>query len=642
VLKVPQACKDAIDAFYNNLDTIDKMAVPFERKSQMKTKTIRGAVREAGFRDKLAEFVINSYISSIGTPAVNLLSALVKPPLLIAERLLVSMYPKNDVRAIEAYGMFKGFWVGLAEGISFAKQGWIEGMPLDTRATADVMAGIGKGKYLSETGGTLYERAARPIEKYLLAPVVPVPTKVGVFVDEYAKAVFRRMQLNALAYRVSRSVSEKDLNGRTRDEIYKALRTVDISDPTKVGESRVWKENLRNLSLDVADELTNFAKVQTFQAELGEWGNKLLSARQKVPEIVFVAPFIKTPINIFKDTLTYTPAVLAWKGLKKSQGLSDEAAAARMLLGSGIAALVYQNVLSGDITGSYPKDAGRREAMIAANIPEYSVKILGNWYSFARIEPLASLVGVFADASEDFDDLAKLPEGHPDKTIDEFFLSLGVAVSKNLTSKTFLEGITGMLQAVHDPERYGMSWVNSYAGLVVPGAVAQFARGVDPVQRQVDSFSDALKARIPGMREDLPVRYTITGEERKNLAQGFPNIIGIASSPVEQTQLQRELQDTNFSFSPPDKKLRGVKLKPEDYSEYSRLAGEAVNQRLSSIINSPYYPSYSEKQRKVILERAAENARSGVSKTFFGQKYSTDPEFRNEFLRVTREKKGLE
>lgn len=652
MLKVPQACKDAIDAFYNNLENIDKMAVPPDVKSKMKTKTVRGSVREAGFRDKLAEFVINSYISSIGTPAVNLLSALVKPPLLIAERLLVSMYPKNDVRAIEAYGMFKGFWEGLAEGISFAKQGWIEGMPLDTRATADVMAGIGKGKYLSETGGTLYERAARPIEKYLLAPVVPVPTKVGVFVDEYAKAVFRRMQLNALAYRVSRGVAEKDLNGRTRDEIYKALRTVDISDPTKVGESRVWKENLRNLSLDVADELTNFAKIQTFQAELGEWGNKLLGFRQKVPEVVFVAPFIKTPLNIFKDTLTYTPAVLAWKGLKKSQGLSDEAAAARMLLGSGLAALVYQNVLSGNITGSYPKDAGRREAMIAANIPEYSVKLLGNWYSFARIEPLASLLGVFADASEDFDDQAKLPEGHPDKTIDEFFLSLGVAVSKNLTSKTFLEGLTGMLQAVHDPDRYGMSWVNSYAGLIVPGAVAQFARGADPVQRQVNSFSDAIQARVPSRvpftdvrfpwegREGLPVRYTTTGEERRNLAQGFPNIIGIASSPIEQTQLQRELQDTGFSFSPPDRKLRGVELKPEDYAEFSKLSGERIGRVLNAIVQRPGYQKNTPARRKFILEKAARTARNEAIEIMFGRKIK-DPEYRDEWRRVQRERQGM-
>ena len=649
MLKVPQACKDAIDAFYNNLDNIDKMAVPPDVKSKMKTKTVRGAVREAGFRDKLAEIVINSYISSIGTPAVNLLSAVGKPPILILERALVSLYPNNDVRFIESYGLLKGFFQGLVEGLSFAKQGWIEGMPLDTRVNVDTVTGIGKGRYLSETGGTLYEQVARPIEKYILAPVVPIPTKAGVFVDEYAKAIFRRMELNAQAYRLSRNISEKDLKGLTRDEVYDNLRKVDISNATKVGESRVWRENLAKISPDLVDELTNFAKVQTFQADLGKWGNRLLNFRKDVPEVVFIMPFIKTPLNIFKDTLTYTPVGAVWKGLRKSQGLSDEAAAARLLLGGGLAYLTWQSVLSGDITGSYPKDSGRREAMIASNIPEYSVKIGDRWYSYARIEPLASFLGVAADISESAVDIGRLPEGDPEKTYGAMAEQITIAATKNLTSKTFLEGISNLLSAVHEPERYGPAFINSYAGLLVPGAIAQFARGSDPVQRQVDSFSDAVQARMPfgipgviGSREELPIRYNITGEERRNLAAGFPNVVGIATMPTEQNQLQREIQDVNFSYSAPSKKLRGVELTPEDYSEYARLSGELVNQRLSAVINSPYYAGYSKARRKVVLESAAENARKAATNIMFGRKYQTDPEYRDNFLRETRKKKGIE
>jgi len=649
VLKVQDACKEAVDKYFDSLAQIDKMALPKPIKAQMKTKTTKGTVKEAGFRDKLAEIVINSYISSIGTPAVNLLSAVVKPPLLIAERALVSMYPKNDVRLIESYGMLKGFFEGMAEGLSFAKQGWTEGMPLDTRVNTDTVAGIGKGRYLSETGGTLYEQVARPIEKYILAPVVPIPTKVGVFVDEFAKAVFRRMELNAQAYRLSRNIADKNLNGLTRDEIYSKLRSVDISDPTKVGTTRAWREELAKVSPDLVDELTNFAKVQTFQADLGKIGNQVLNARQVVPELVFIMPFIKTPLNIFKDALTYTPISPFWKGLRKSQGLSDEAAAARLLLGAGMAYMTWENVVSNNITGSYPKDSGRREAMIAANIPEYSVKIGDQWYSYARIEPLASFLGVIADGSESTMDLMRLQPGDPEKTWGAWVEQMVIAATKNLTSKTFLEGISNLLAAVHEPERYGPAFINSYAGLLVPGAVAQFARGTDPVQRQVNSFSDALQARMPfgipgviGSREELPIRYTITGQPRTNLAAGFPNVIGIASMSAEQTQLQKELQDLNFSYTAPSKKLRDVELSPEDYSEYARISGELVNQRLNAIINSPYYVNYSKAKKKVVLESAAANARKSATNIMFGRKYQTDPEYRANFIRETRKKKGIE
>ena len=649
MLKVQDACKEAVDKYFDSLAQIDKMALPKPLKAQMKTKTTKGTVKEAGFRDKLAEIVINSYISSIGTPAVNLLSAVVKPPLLIAERALVSMYPKNDVRFIETYGMLKGFFEGMAEGLSFAKQGWTEGMPLDTRVNTDTVAGIGKGRYLSETGGTLYEQVARPIEKYLLAPVVPIPTKVGVFVDEFAKAIFRRMELNAQAYRLSRNVSDKNLNGLTREQIYDTLRSVDISDPTKVGTSRVWREQLAKISPDLVDEITNFAKVQTFQADLGKIGNQVLNARQTVPELVFIMPFIKTPLNIFKDTLTYTPVGAVWKGLKKSQGLSDEAAAARLLLGAGMAYMTWQNVMSGNITGSYPKDSGRREAMIAANIPEYSVKIGDRWYSYARIEPLASFLGVAADISESALDLGRLPEGDPEKTYGAMAEQITIAATKNLTSKTFLEGISNLLSAVHEPERYGPAFINSYAGLLVPGAIAQFARGSDPIQRQVDSFSDAVQARMPfgipgviGSREELPIRYNITGEERRNLAAGFPNVVGIATMPTEQTALQQELQDVNFSYPAPSKKLRGVELEPEDYSEYARISGELINQRLNAVISSPLYANYPKARRKIVLENAAQDARKAATNIMFGRKYQSDPEYRSSFLRERNKQRGIE
>ncbi len=129
--------------------------------------------------------------------------------------------------------------------------------------------------------------------------------------DEFSKAIFRRMQLNAKAYRISRSVPEGKLNGKTRDELYDSIRTIDISDPTKVGATRAWQEELKKVSPDLADELINFAKIQTFQQDLGELGNMMIRAKAKVPELVFIAPFIKTPINILKDALSYTPVSLA-------------------------------------------------------------------------------------------------------------------------------------------------------------------------------------------------------------------------------------------------------------------------------------------------------------------------------------------
>lgn len=620
MLKVTDACKQAVDAYFDNLRKIDNMNLPENTKTQMKAQVTKNVVRESGWRDKMSEFVINSYISALGTPAVNLLSALVKAPLIITERALLGIMPGNKVKFNETSSMIRGFFEGMAEGINFGKQGYLEGMPLDTART-DAVAMLGKGANASK------------LEK-AIAPVVTAPTRASVAVDEFSKAVFRRMQLNSMAYRVSRTVPEGNLQGLTRDELYTKLRTVDIGDPTSIGQNRVWKESLKGMSPDLVDDLVNFAKVQTFQAELGEIGNMLLRAKSKVPEIVFVAPFIKTPINILKDALSYTPANLFMKQFK---GKKDEAAA-RLMIGAGIGAMTYYQLLQGNLTGAYPKEPGRRSAMQAAGIPEYSLKIGDKWYSYARIEPLATVMGVFSDATESLIDYALTPKA--DQKVEKLVADGVLAITKNLTSKTFLEGITSMLQALHDPERYGPAYINGFASMLVPGAVAQFARGVDPVQREVNGFADALQNRIPGLREKLPVRYDILGQQVANPANSIGGSLGIASATAEQTPLQKELVDVRFQYTKPEKKIRGVELDEQTYEKYSRLSGEFMNRQMSEVIQDPTYQSYSKAQRKFILERVAQRSRQAATNIILGEKLEADPTFLQEFQRQQLKRVG--
>jgi hypothetical protein len=46
------------------------------------------------------------------------------------------------------------------------------------------------------------------------------------------------------------------------------------------------------------------------------------------------------------------------------------------------------------------------------------------------------------------------------------------SISRNLTSKTWLRGISDMVEAFNDPVRYGQQWVQNLAGTVVPTGLA--------------------------------------------------------------------------------------------------------------------------------------------------------------------------
>ena len=617
MLKVDDKCKAAIDAFFQGLYDLEKLNMLPGEKAKAQANFVNQTLKEPRFRDKVAEYVINSYISGLGTISVNAMSALVKAPLAITERFLLGIMPGNSVRLQESASMLRGFFEGTAEGINFAKAGWAKGSPLDTKENIDqVKEAIGGSANSSE------------LEKKFGA-IVRIPTRASVAIDEFSKAIFRRMEFNASAERLARAIPESQLNGLTREEVYQQLRKVDIS-------SLDWQQKLSSISPALADDILNFAKQQTFQADLGKFGNTMLKLRAQHPELVFVAPFIKTPINILKDALSYTPASLFMKQFKGKK----EEAVARTMIGAGLATMTAYQVSQGNLTGSYPKEQERREAMIAAGIPEYSVKIGDTWYSYARVEPLATVMGVFADAVESLRDYYNKPNA--DRKIQELAIDGTLAITKNLTSKTFLEGITGVLQAAHDPERFGESFVNSFAGLVVPAAVAQFARVPDPYQREVRSFDEAVLARIPGQREQLPVKRDILGEPKPNLSYGLSGVLGIAAREAEQTPLQKESQTIGFEYKPVNKKIRGVELDTTAYERYAKVSGELVEQQLNKLIDTPVYQNSNKLVKNILMKRVAEKSRAAATNQILMEQLNSNKDFAVEFRRQQLLGKGVQ
>ena len=98
-MKVDDKCKAAIDAFYQGLDDLEKMNMLPGEKAKAQANFVNSTLKEPRFRDKVAEFVVNSYISGLGTIAVNAMSALVKAPLAIGERFLLGNFSlkKNNL-----------------------------------------------------------------------------------------------------------------------------------------------------------------------------------------------------------------------------------------------------------------------------------------------------------------------------------------------------------------------------------------------------------------------------------------------------------------------------------------------------------------------------------------------------------------
>jgi len=609
------ALRDAVSMIKNAPGT------SFEKNAAIASLT-KDMVKQPNWKDKFGEYVVNAYISGLATPMVNAASGIAKLGLLSAERIIQAATPGSKVTLREVVPAFKGMMDGVLEGAYFAKEGFLRGSPLDA-SMPEIKGAIGM-----QTGASKVEK--------VLGQVVRTPGRVGVGTDEFFKAIFRKMEYNAQAARLANTGKYGD-----SETVYNLLRNVN----TKASD---WRDNvlkapgLANMSdatrMQLIKDVGDFAKAATFQQDLGKFGQNVLRFRAQHPEMAWVVPFVKTPINIMKDALSYTPLGVF------SKNLPTDVKIARTAIGVGITTAVAQAIGSKTLTGSYPKDADKRNAMIAAGLPEYSVKIGDTWYSYARVEPLATIMGSSADGiSAVHNYFSKNPL---DRKIKDLTLDVVGGITKNIASKTFLEGISGVLQAIHDPARYGGSFINSFAGLLVPSFVAAPARASDPNMRVVTNFGEAVQNRLPNLgqdfaRENLPAQSMIYGGQRPNPSYGAAAFTGIQTTPAIQNEIQKETARVKLDYNLPSKSLKGVELSGNDQANYQAISSQYADQILATIIAAPSYQAAPDSLKKVILEKGLAKARATATKIMFGAKVQ-DPEFRAQFIHHKLAKKGVE
>ena len=468
--------KKLTDDMINDLQKIDF-------NDPVAVRNILQKYHKATIPDKLFEAWLNGILSNPTTHMANLignsLTMLTKVPETAIAGVLKGKLPFGEIKA-ESLGMVQGLKEGAMAGI----KAFQTGMP------ADMVTKLEHTRYNAISGTK--------------GKIIRIPTRALTAADEFFKAVVYRSETNRLAY--LKAVKE------TKGGANVSRRMADILNDPK-------------LNADIFNKAREEAQYRTFQKQLGNFGTKVMSLRDSVYPMKYIIPFIKTPTNIMKFTLERTPANFAkimWdfrKGKITAEQLSSELS--KPVLGSLISAAAVLYVLDGTITGGAPKNKKERELKYASGWQPYSIKIGDTYYSYSRLEPLGSILGLTAD-------FVNIVKHSDEKTINETSAELVLAVTKNLSSKTFLSGLSKFMDAISDPEHYGATYVEQLAGSLIPSGVAAIARSTDPNMREVESPLDSMKARIPMMSKTLPYREGAYGIPVENQG-GLLNMI----SPVK-------------------------------------------------------------------------------------------------------------
>lgn len=538
-----------------------------------------GDMSKPTFKDKILEFWINSLLAGPGTHAVNIASNALTAISRLPEEIIASGIGQVTRSADRV----------TAREVGARSAGLVQGVVDGVRAGAKVVRGEELPDDVSKT-----ELVRQDAISGAKGRVVRLPSKALEVEDEFFKAVNRRSELGAEAYRLAAKEAKGDK--AKFEELYRGY----LNNPT----DKMRKQ---------ADE---FARYQTFQNDLIGWPKDVQAFANKNPGFRFLVPFIRTPVNILKaarDRSLVAPLTRQFWADVRAGGRTRDRALAKVSLGTGITGTIGYLYGQDLVTGGGPTDPGERAALLATGWQPYSFRVGDTYYSYARLEPLSTVIGVSADFFSLQDQLNR-------NEAENIPVLLSMSLAKNVLDKTFLQGISNFFEAVLDPDRYGEKYLEGLAASFVPNVLPQIARGVDPTLRETETFPEFLQSRIPGASQALPERLDAWGDEVVRVGYTKPedsplwgsltavtNILNPvrasrvdASSPVK-TEVARlgmkvSLPQETITYAKND-----IELTRQEFETYTEVSGSVAKTILDQAVQTPQYKNLSEEAKKEFI-----------------------------------------
>ncbi len=572
--------------------------------------TFRQQLRGAKTGDMIREAWYNALLSGPPTQGVNITSNALIASITVPEQLIsgaigaartIGKPAAERVFMTEAVGRLYGLVSGMKEGINFAARAYKTENPSDLFTKFDQPR-------IKAIPTAVFRRQKEPIRIAgvpvpLTGPIelggkqVRIPGRLLVAGDEFFKGIGKAQKLHELAIRDG---LQKGITNPLKLTEHVKRFVNDAVKPTETGQL--------SEPLLAAREA---ARVQTFTNELGVAGRAAINVREAVPGAWLIAPFMRTPVNIFKWAIKRTPLPLFFKnGEVRNQirmgGVEKDIALGRIVFGSGMMTVIGSIAGGGLITGQGPSDPDKRALMRENGWQPYSVRVGDEYFSYAFYEPLGSLMGMAADFTEirqEFPAIASNDEW------DKLAAMITMSLAKNLTSKTYLRGVNDLIKAIDDPDRFGRRWVNGLAGTVIPTGLAQIARLQDPTFREARSMLDTIRSRIPGFREELSPRLSPFAKPIVSQGAAGPDIISrVFRSKIKNDPVVKELLRLDVIPRRPKRKVGGIQLTPQQFQAFTEFSRKSLKQDLDVIVGSPVFKAMLDFDKEKLLRRMISSA----------------------------------
>ena len=340
-----------------------------------------------------------------------------------------------------------------------------------------------------------------------------------------------------------------------------------------------------------------------------------------------VLPFKKTPINIAKTGLNYSPLGFAKtltydiaqvkKGNMEASELVDHLS--QNLTGTALTLVGYMLASAGFLNGAGDDDKeGKYDYQLGEQ--SYSITIGDNTYSLSWLTPVAMPLFVGANA---YEQLVEGKEWNGDVVVQTLAQTLDP-----LSEMSFLSSLDSVLSSYDSGiEKFagiGEAMIENYVTQFVPTLSSQIAAVTDDTKRTTKVGADSgfklfdetinnLKYKIPGLRQTLEPTTDIWGNEVKQSENIIQRAVENFIAPYSRkeniaTDIDEEIKDL-FSQTGDDGVIPHIphnyvnydgekyEMSAEEYTDFKKTYGQTAAELLEELFNTTMYENATSEER---------------------------------------------
>lgn len=472
---------------------------------------------------------------------------------------------------------------------------------------------------------------------------IRLPSRFLLSEDEFFKQINFRAYVKATAWEngVKAGRTGEGLKNYVEEQFEKTIEIVNTNSMANVKDQNI---------IDLYEEAQQYAAEVTFTNDLpqGSFGGDFQTFINKHPSARLFFPFVRTPINLLKNlgrrTVITAPFMEEYKQALKSSNPSiaakarGELATGSMLwVTAGAAAFSISDDFSEiAITGGGPRDFDLLNQKRQTGWQPYSFRflqkdengrpIIGDdgkpkykYISYQRLDPWSSFLSMSADMAQ--------ISGQLDYQDRQDLATVAVtALSRNITNKTYLQGITELAQLLAGEPYVLESYLQRRLAATVPFSALgrTVKKEVDPTIKDkkpkagddgmvfVRRFYNELAAVVPGFGDLKPKQNFITGaliEYQPGYGPDNLDVLNpIRTSNSVNNLVMTTLDDIQMKVTKPKDRLlstdkfTGIELNSDQYQDYvNTIAFTKINgKRLVHAL----YETMQKKEIKAILATA--------------------------------------